>query len=138
MKLPAFVSSQVQQARRYFLDLHPKESGPLSPVCGGCERVSPDYLIARDDFPFHCIEFVAEGEGEVTLNNHRRPLFPGCVFAYGPGIAHRIRTSPQKPMLKYYVDFAGAGASEALEAAGLNRFNTLFVSPPEEIVAVFE
>jgi len=50
-RLPYFISTQVTEARRYFLDLAPKPSSRLVVVCGGCERVQPDYLVERDTFP---------------------------------------------------------------------------------------
>jgi AraC-like DNA-binding protein len=138
MSLPHFVSNQVQQARRYFLDLSPQPDVPLALVCGGRERLKPDYLVQRTDFPFFCVELVVEGEGEVILNGVRRALYPGVAFAYGPGIQHTIRTSPEKPMLKYYVDFAGRQAESLLTASGIGPGLSIHVSPVEEIVDLFE
>ena len=138
MALPTFVSRQVQQATRYFLDLNPNIGGPLAIVCGGCERVKPDYLVQRADFPFFCVELIAAGEGEAILNGRRCVLYPGVVFSYGPGVPHTIRTSPERPMLKYYVDFTGVGASELLESATLPSGGHLHVNPVEEIIHVFD
>jgi AraC-like DNA-binding protein len=136
--LPEFVSRQVVQARRYFLDLRPPEDTELSVVCGGCERVSPDYRIERSGFPFFCVELVVEGEGEVELNGRRSPLAPGRVFCYGPRTRHRIWTDPARPMLKYYVDFAGNRAVPVLEEAGLSAGECCRVTPVEEIADLFE
>ena len=138
MSLPTFVSKQVQTARRYFLNLSPDPDDPLALVCGGCERVSKDYLIQRHDFPYFCVELIAEGEGEALLQGGRQALYPGVAFAYGPGIAHTIRTSPQKPMLKYYVDFTGKEAEVLLRESGLLPGTALHVNPVEEIVELFE
>ena len=138
MSLPTFVSQQVQQARRYFLDLSPPSDVPLALVCGGRERVKTDYLIQRTDFPFFCVELIVEGEGEVILNGTRRALHPGVAFSYGPGIQHTIRTSPEKPMLKYYVDFTGQQAESLLMACGLNPGLSIQVTPVEEVVDIFE
>ena len=102
---PSFVSTQVAEARRYYLDLQPQPTHDITVVCGGCERVRPDYIIQRRTFPYYAVEFVAEGEGDLVLAGKRCRLRPGIVFAYGPGIAHTIRTAPERPMLKYYVDF---------------------------------
>ncbi|RYD75379.1 MAG: hypothetical protein EOP84_18405 [Verrucomicrobiaceae bacterium] len=68
---PSFVSTQVREARRYFLNLTPKRASPLTVVCGGCERVQPDYVVQRKTFPFLAVEFVAEGEGELELAGSR-------------------------------------------------------------------
>ncbi len=42
-KLPYFVSTQVTEARRYFLELATKPGREIVVVCGGCERVRSDY-----------------------------------------------------------------------------------------------
>jgi AraC-like DNA-binding protein len=136
--LPDFVSRQVTQARRYFFDLRPQRDRALALVCGGCERVKGDYGVERSSFPFHCVELVAEGEGDVLLDGELRQLRPGVVFAYGPRTKHRIRSSAANPMLKYYVDFCGWEAERLLAAAGLGGSNALRVTPVEEVVDLFE
>ena len=136
--LPEFVSRQVTQARRYFFDLRPQENRGLSLICGGCERVRGDYRVERSGFPFHCVELVAEGEGDVLLEGRLSQLSPGVVFAYGPNTPHRIRSSAARPMLKYYVDFSGGEAASLVEAAGLGGGNVLRVTPVEEVVDLFE
>ena len=138
MSLPPFVSNQVQLARRFFLHLNASPEGPLALVCGGCERVQPDYRVQRTDFPFHCVELIAEGEGEVVLNHKTHPLYPGVVFAYGPGVSHTIRTSQKKTLLKYYVDFTGSDSSSLLQTSCLSAGTVLHVTPVEEIVTLFE
>src|ERR1700724_2398159 len=70
-KLPYFVSTQVTEARRYFLELATKPGREIVVVCGGCERVGPDYLVDRSTFPFLVVEFVAEGAGSLELAGRR-------------------------------------------------------------------
>ncbi len=136
--LPDFVSRQVTQARRYFFDLRPEKDRALALLCGGCERVTGDYRVERSTFPFHCVELVAEGEGDVLLDGQLRQLRPGVVFAYGPRTRHRIRSSASRPMLKYYVDFSGWEAESLLAAARLGGSNALRVTPVEEVADLFE
>jgi len=104
---PYFVSTQVTEARRYYLDLAPKPARQITVVCGGCERMRSDYLVERNTFPFFVIEFVAEGAGSLELAGRRYRLRAGMTFLYGPGVRHVIRTEPSRPMLKYYIAFAG-------------------------------
>ncbi len=138
MSLPTFVSQQVQQARRYFFDLNADINATLAIVCGGCERVKPDYVIQRSDFPFFCLELIAAGEGEAILNGERCALYPGVIFSYGPGVPHTIRTSPERPMLKYYIDFTGIEAPNLLASCGLPPGAHLHVNPVEEVIQVFD
>jgi AraC-like DNA-binding protein len=107
---PDFLSQQVTAARRFYLDLTPRPTKGLTVVCGGWEECAPDYTIDRATFPYLSIEFVAAGRGELLLAGRRHELGPGTIFTYGPGVAHRIRTSPEARLGKYFVDFAGQHA----------------------------
>ncbi len=141
-RLPAFVSRQVVSARRWFLHLRPagRTSRPpdLAVVCGGCERVRSDYCLDRQDFPYLCIEFVAAGRGTLTLRGRDHDLVPGSLFAYGPGVPHRIRTDPRQRLRKYYVDFLGTSAIARMQAARIPAGSVLRVPQPHEITEIFD
>jgi AraC-like DNA-binding protein len=107
-------------------------------VCGGRERMAPDYRVARSTFPFLCVEFVAEGSGWVKLNGKEHPLRPGIAFAYAPGVAHEIRNDPAHPMLKYYVDFTGRDAARLLDRTLLGTWAPAQIASPAEILEIFE
>jgi AraC-like DNA-binding protein len=134
---PAFVSRQVADARRFYLDLNPPSSAKRTVVCGGWERVSPDYRIARRDFPYFCLEFVAGGLGRLTLGDESRDLHRGVSFTYGPGTPHAIATDPGQPLSKYYVDFTGATAAHLLNDCGLEPGTCLETGDPERIEIAF-
>lgn len=140
--LPSFVSRQVTEAKRFFLNLSPDRRSALEVVCGGVEKVRPDYRVQREDFPFFAIELVAEGQGTLTTLGKQYPLTPGSVFAYGPGVAHTIQNKSENPMRKYYVDFVGARAQAVLREAGLmsspKKFPLLTVGALHELCEVFE
>ncbi|HEY1173531.1 MAG TPA: AraC family transcriptional regulator [Verrucomicrobiae bacterium] len=135
---PDFVSNQVTDAQRYFLDLNPSRTAKLVAVCGGRERCLPDYVVQREDFRFHCVEFVAEGEGMVWLDGREFELKPGTAFHYAPGIKHRITTSTAQPMLKYYVDFAGTMAKKQIELGALGQKRPVMVADVPEVLELFE
>jgi AraC-like DNA-binding protein len=135
---PAFVSAQVSEARRYYLDLKPPKRVGIAVVCGGRERMRADYLVDRAGFPYLCVELVVEGSGSVTLNGKRHRLEPGVVFAYGPGVSHVIRTDPRKPMRKYYVDFVGSEAEKLLAQTPLAKWRPARVTDPQDLIEVFD
>jgi AraC-like DNA-binding protein len=135
---PGFFSEQVAQARRFYLTLQPPRDARLTVVSGGYELCAPDYQIRRDTFPFFALEHVADGEGSLTLRGRRFELHPGSLFAYGPGIVHQIQTDPRKPLLKYFVNFAGRGAAQWLRGAGLAAGGISEVYPPREIQPLFD
>ncbi|NBS31542.1 MAG: AraC family transcriptional regulator [Planctomycetia bacterium] len=145
-RLPAFVSRQVNRSQRYFLDLSPSRRQPLAVACGGYEEVRGDYVIARDDFPYYCIEFVTAGQGRLWLGDaatapvaeQALSLTAGTLFTYGPGVAHRIETERRSRLRKHYVDFAGRRAATQLQAVGLTAGSWLRVSHAEEVAEIFD
>ncbi|MGD1083893.1 MAG: AraC family transcriptional regulator [Verrucomicrobiota bacterium] len=124
---PEFFSAQVREARRFYLDLHPPRTSPLTVVCGGCERCTPDYAIRRNTFPFLSIEFVAQGKGVLRVRGKEHLLHAGKVFCYGPGVSYSMAADPRQPMLKYFVDFAGTEARRLMRVARLSPGTVLEV-----------
>lgn len=135
---PEFFSLQVSEARRFYLDLAPADTQALTVVCGGCEHSAPDYEIHRQTFPYYSIEFVARGQGTLTLDGREHRLLPGSVFAYGPEIAQHIQTDKRDPLVKYFVDFAGNRALPLLQRHALAPGTLSHVYALSEIEAVFE
>ena len=135
---PDFFSAQVSQARRFYLHLRPPRGTPLAVVCGGVEHCAPDYEIRRATFPFYSLEYVARGEGQLHLGRQRHALRPGIIFAYGPGVPHHITATPHKPLVKYFVDFAGTRSAAWIRQAGLAPGRVSQVYPPNEIQPLFD
>jgi AraC-like DNA-binding protein len=135
---PDFFSAQVSSARRFYLNLQPPRGTKLAVVCGGVEHCAPDYAIRRETFPFYSIEYVARGEGWLTLGRRRHDLKPGIVFAYGPGVRQHITSNLQKPLVKYFVDFAGIRSKHWIQNIGLAPGKISQVFPPNEIQPLFD
>lgn len=136
--LPSFMSTQVADARRFYLEATPVKGGAPTVVCGGWERSTRDYQINRSDFRYFGLEFVTAGRGMLRMRKRTHALSRGVVFAYGPGIPHEITTDSAKRLSKYFVDFAGPGAEAALKAAGVAPGTCLTVAAVEEVQAAFE
>ena len=134
---PEFFSRQVQEARRFYLDLAPPADTALAVVCGGRERCAGDYHIHRESFPYHSLEFVIRGQGTLVLAGKRHSLVPGTLFAYGPGIAQDIVTDPDDPLVKYFVDFAGSRAVDLLQHGPVPG-SVGRVAAPGEIQSLFD
>ena len=135
---PDFVSDQVSEARRYYLDLNPSDSDSLVVVCGGVERMRSDYEVHRTQFPYYGLEMVVEGNGELTLDGESFSLTPGLLFAYGPETPHRIVNQPPGRMRKFFVDIAGHQAERLIGEAGLLDKKPLRSPRPYELVELFE
>lgn len=135
---PSFVSQQVSKATRYYLNLNPSRRAGLVVVCGGVERVQREYRVQRTDFPFYAVELVAEGAGTLMLAGRKYALSPGVAFAYGPGVPHTIRNDPRRPMLKYYVDFAGKEAARLLKQSPLGAWRARRLASHHELADLFD
>ncbi|WP_166831196.1 AraC family transcriptional regulator [Thalassoroseus pseudoceratinae] len=140
--LPPFVSRQVTEARRFFLNLDPSRQAALEVVCGGVERMRAEYVIDRKDFPYFAVELVAEGEGVLAISGEKYALSAGSLFAYGPRVPHTIRNRADNPMRKYYLDFVGTRAAKLLQSAGLRtgakRYSAIAVGGLHELTDIFE
>ena len=135
---PPFISRQVTAARRFYLSLTPNPRRQLTVVCGGWEHCSADYVIDRPSFPYFSIEYVASGNGELELGGQHHALKPGVIFAYGPEVAQRIRSSPVKRLGKYFVDFAGSRAKKHLCECGLAPGTVRTIAQHAEFGAAFD
>jgi AraC-like DNA-binding protein len=138
IETPAFVSRQVTEARRFYLNLKPARARRLTVVCGGWEACSADYAIDRAKFPYLSVEFVAAGRGEVALDGAVHPLEAGTVFTYGPGVRHQIRTSPDDRLVKYFVDFTGEEARPLLRACRLAPGAVVQLAAIAEVRSAFD
>jgi len=141
-QLPGFVSDQVTEARRFFLNLNSSRKLPLEVICGGVEKMQPEYIIDRKDFPYFAIELVAEGEGTLVLDGTEYRLAAGSVFAYGPHASHTIRSHPQNVMRKYYIDFVGTQGIKLLQESklksGVKNYSAFAVGGVHELIDIFE
>ncbi|MCD0457995.1 AraC family transcriptional regulator [Roseiconus lacunae] len=134
---PDFVSRQTHDARRFYLNLQPQDGQPLSLVCGGVERMDPDYVVERSDFAYYVVEWVSEGRGVLTMGGKEHDLATGSLFAYGPGVPHRIVNLPPDNMRKYYLDLAGTEAADSLARLGLLNGRPVTVARPHELVELW-
>jgi AraC-like DNA-binding protein len=129
---------QTVDEMRFYLEMPPSPTADLTVVASGRERCRPHYLVARDGFPYQCIEFVLSGEGELELAGRRFKLRPGTVFSYGPGVPHRIANSKSKPMTKYFADFSGRRAAGLLASIPLEHGTPMELNEPAQAYRLFE
>ncbi len=138
IRMPAFFSSDVAEAKRFYLALKPARHGKLTVISGGLEHCTPGYTIHRSTFPFFSIEYVARGSGKLKLRGQTHALSAGTVFAYGPGVPHDIVSDPTEALVKYFVDFAGKESADLLAACNLRPGTTAEVFPPQILAGLFD
>lgn len=135
---PAYISTQVQEARRFYLGTGSARAGALVAICGGWERTTRDYLISRNTFPWLAVEFVAGGRGLLTIRGRTYELSRGSLFTYGPGVPHRIESDRQFLLSKYYVDFGGRQAANLLAAAAMSPGSYRIASNAAELESAID
>ena len=133
---PNYFSAQVADARRFYLELNPGMRRQITVISGGWERCRSDYEIQRTGFCSPIIEFVARGFGTLTLDGKTYELRPGTIFVYGMATSHRIRTSPEHAMEKYFVAFEGG--AELLRECQIFPGIVLQAMHPLQIHEVFD
>jgi AraC-like DNA-binding protein len=134
---PSFIAGQIQDYRYFFLNLSPPQR-ELTVVCGGWERCAPSYRIDRADFAFYGLEYVAKGNGFLTVDGIKNKLMPGSVFAYKPFTAHTISTSPDDPLVKYFIDFSGRDAPRIIGQKVLGMRGVAYLPHPQPIHDLYE
>jgi AraC-like DNA-binding protein/quercetin dioxygenase-like cupin family protein len=135
---PDFFSAQIEKARRFYLDLSPGTAQQLTVVSGGSEHCRPEYHIQRPGLKYLSIEFVAAGEGSLTLIGKKHRLIPGDIFAYGPRVPHDIQCDRNRPLVKYFVDFVGKTAGGLLAPPGPAPGTMVQTAYPQDIRRIFE
>lgn len=135
---PRYFSRQVIEAQRFYLNLRRDIADSLAVMSGGLEKCTPDYDNARKSFAHPCIEFVIRGSGTVKFGTASYPLTPGTVFAYGPRLGHRITSTPEAPLWKYFVVFTGAESLDLLARARLAPGSVGHITQPERLQSIFD
>lgn len=135
---PAFISREVNKARRFYLELNRNPRRLLCVAFGGWEQCAPHYQIKRDGFPYYLVEYVVGGEGQAMLNGHRHMLKRGSIFTYGPNCSHRLSSDPTKCLAKYFVGISGSRALALLKAHGLAPGTCRIAADPDEVQTAFE
>lgn len=109
-------------------------------ISGGLERCVPGYEVRRDSFPYWALEFVVSGTGSLTLNHRGFELKAGTLYAYRPGVSHRIAAEGPSVLEKYFVDLIPPrGISPRTERRyGLFAGEVIFTSSPETLARTFE
>lgn len=133
MKTASFISKLVASGEYYFLNLNPAKSAAGTVVCGGREACDPHYCVARKRFKYHSIEYVADGAGELAVGGRIYPLRPGAVFYYGPTTPHVITTDPERPLVKFFVDFCGPRFTNLLRRHPLAGHAPCYFGPASHV-----
>jgi AraC-like DNA-binding protein len=94
--------------------------------------------VCRETFRYHCIEYIAQGKGELHLGDMSYELKAGIVFSYGPGIPHVVRSDSREPLIKYFVDFSGVRASALLKDSGLPMGSVAQLFPVHCLISLFD
>ncbi|MES2308745.1 MAG: AraC family transcriptional regulator [Verrucomicrobiota bacterium] len=135
--LPVF-SQQVRDSLYCHLTAGFSSSRDVRVIRAGREKVTPTYCINRSSFLCYGLEFVAEGRGKLALNKKSQDIGPGNLFLYGPKCSQEIRTDPQRPLIKYFVNFYGDQSREWFKQSGIMPGSVCRVAEMESTRDLFE
>lgn len=137
--LDRLLAAHVAGSRYIFPDLTPKRGVAWTIALAGRERCSPDYLVDRQSYPFHVVEFVVRGSGTVRLGKGRtHRVGPGAVFSCASDEACRLQTDADDPLDKFFFALAGTQVRARLAAAHLAPGTVRHIALPAEAIAVAE
>lgn len=137
--LDRLLASHVAGSRYIFPDLAPKRGVEWTVALAGRERCNPDYLVDRQNYPFHVVELVVRGSGTVRVGGGRKHrVGPGAVFSCSSDQACWLKTDPSDPLDKYFFALAGTRVRARLTAAHLAPGTVRHIALPAEAIAVAE
>jgi AraC-like DNA-binding protein len=84
------------------------------------------------------LEYVVKGNGLLTVDGIENKLIPGSVFAYKPFTTHTIRTSPDAPLVKYFITFSGRDAQRIIGRKVLGAHGIAYLHHSQPIHDLYE
>ena len=104
----------------------------------GWEALEGGVYLARREFPFWAVEFIAAGRGRAELGGLGQALVTGRFFATTPETRLGLRGEAGRGLRRYYLWLDGAGAEGRIAAAGLERPRVRMAVAPGEIREAWE
>ncbi len=138
---PDYFSKQIHQAKRFYINYNPHRNAGVQKyqvIAGGRESCPPGYRISRKSFPFHAIEFITRGHGQLIISNNTWELKPGIIFFYSPGIPHEIRNDTEEPLEKYFINITGRKTIQLLDKYLTHTGRVLYTSASHSLIQTFE
>ena len=132
------LSPQVTGAHYFFLRLTPPRNSRLVLAFGGRETCNQDYVVRRSGYAYHVLEYVAEGAGRVRLDGRESELRAGSVFGYRPDTDFEVRSDPARPMVKYFLCFAGREVPARFARAGVAPGRVRLLAAHAEVRSLLE
>lgn len=140
-------SNQVKDARQVFMGFPSEKLSQPHVVSVGFEKCMPDFKIERESYPqigksnpnnqFTTIEFIIAGTGELKFSDSSFQLSAGSFFSYKIATYHRITSSSDDPMVKYFIVLAHSPTFKIYTLTE-NKTNFNRISQHVEIIELFE
>ena len=133
------LARQVAGSRYIFPNLSPAPGGKWMLALAGREECASDYVVNRTAYPFHVVEYVAEGRGVVRFGaGEEQNVAAGSVYCYAPNTPLVLRTDPAAPMVKFFFALSGREVSRRLAAVRLMPGTVRKFGAPAEVLSIAE
>ncbi|NCG09128.1 MAG: helix-turn-helix domain-containing protein [Verrucomicrobia bacterium] len=135
---PNFISENVLEGRYYVHEPFTQGKNGFRVICAGMEVCQKAYRIDRKNFDYYAIEFIANGNCKLELDDKKSEIGSGCCFIYGPNTPHKIFSVGDKPLKKYFVDFDGSDALARMHEFNLKEGDMFYVGNQRWVQDIFE
>lgn len=98
----------------------PEDRSPFKNAVIGITYPNPDYVIERNNSSVTVLEYVLEGEGELTVNGSVKKVKAGNVYVLREGENHRYSSNPQNPWKKIWINYVSDYAGALLDSYGIH------------------
>lgn len=133
------LAARVVGSRYIFPNLAPSRDEAWTIALAGREECAPDYVVDRTSYPFHVIEYVAEGRGVAGLGRRsEQRISAGSIFVSGPTMKCRIRTDAAFPLVKFFFAVAGGEVERRLSEVDLRPGTIRRFAAPAEGLTIAE
>ncbi len=100
------------------------KAAPFESAVVGITYPHPDYSIRRTaGNPITVLEYVLEGEGEITVEGRRFRATAGQMYLLRAHEAHHYRSLSQNPWKKLWINYQAPYISPYLDALGMQSFS---------------
>ncbi len=96
---------------------------PIVTECFGITFPDPKYRVIREDRPNFILEYVVEGEGEVTVDGNKFKVKAGDSYFLFPNTKQDYCSNKKNPFKKYWINFRGKMIDDIIKSMGLYGIN---------------
>ena len=129
--------ANIVQAEYFYYELKPEEEVNLAIICGGHERCAGDFEIERNSYPYHVVEYILGGRGQITIGTTTHELKSGTILGFAPGVYHHYKSDSHNPLEHIFLAINGKEVAELFRKSQLDTEGCIQSQTPERTMKMF-